>query len=415
MTLDLLSLLAGLLIGAALVFFFMARQTAVLREKLRHEEDSRGSMGESFGAMAQEALRKTNEQFLQLAQEKMKQADIASQSDLDKRQKAIAALVEPIGKTLQEMDKKVETLGKAGAGLETQLRTFAEDQRLLRQETQNLVQALRNPAARGRWGEMQLQRAFEMIGMIEGTHYVQQESVKDTDGTRRQPDFIIKLPGGMQIIIDVKAPIEPYWNAMESADSEAAQAEALNNFRRQVREHLKELKSREYWRLFDGSPEFVVMFLPTEGLYSTAVSNDPGLIEEAARANVILASPTTLMGLLRVAMYGWQQQNMAEEARTVANLASELYNRIAKFGEHMQKLGRNLNTALGAYNQAVGSLESSVLPGARKFKELHVQTGGREIPDLPALEETPRALSSPELLGSIDDSDTDEEETKRRA
>lgn len=403
MTFDLLSLSLGFCGGLILAGLVFAAFYGAQAQRLKTLREDRQAMDNAFAALAQESLRKSGEQFLMLAQEKLKQAQADGAHDLDKRQKAIADLVDPIGKTLTDMAGRVENLGKAGAGLESQLRAFAEDQRLLRQETQNLVRALRNPAARGRWGEMQLQRALEMIGMVEGTHYVQQESVGGGDGPRRQPDFIIRMPGGARIIIDVKAPVEPYWQALDSAGSEAAQGEALTSFRRHIRDHLKDLKGREYWRLVDGSPEFVVMFLPTEGLYSTAVSHDPALLEDAAAANVILASPTTLMGLLRVIMHGWQQHSMAEEAKTIAALGSDLYNRIARFGDHMLKLGRNLGTSLSAYNDAVGSLEASVLPGARKFRDLHIQTGGRDIPQLNALEESPRTLSSPELLAAPDE------------
>lgn len=402
MTLDWVSLFIGLLAGAIVAAAFFTSRLAAMRERLRHREEAMEEVDGVFAKLAQEALSRSNEQFLQLAQERLKNLQADGAHDLEKRQKAISELVDPIGKTLKDMEGKIEHLGKAGTGIETQLKTFAEDQRMLRQETQNLVRALRNPAARGRWGEMQLQRTLELIGMVEGTHFVQQQSVQ-ADGVKRQPDFIIKMPGQMEIVIDVKAPIEPYWDAMEKADTEAAQLNAAESFKRKVRDHLKQLSSKEYWRHFD-SPEFVVMFMPTEGLYSMAVSNDPGLIEDAAKHNIILASPTTVMGLLRVAMHGWQQQAMAEEAKQVSMLAAELYNRIAKFGEHMGKLGRALNTGMTAYNQAVGSLESSVLPGARKFKDLHIQTGGREIPDLAALEETPRGISAPELL-SADEED----------
>ncbi len=410
MTFDPLSLFAGLVLGLVAAALYFGRRAAILHEKLNAVEQARSGMGDTFGALAQEVLRKSSEDFLRLAQEKLKQAQAEGGHDLEKRQKAIADMVEPIGKTLKEMETKVETLGKAGAGLDAQLKNFAEDQRLLRQETQNLVSALRNPAARGRWGEMQLQRALEMIGMVEGTHFVQQKSAT-VDGVRRQPDFIINMPGEMQIVIDVKTPVEPYWQALESADSEAARDAAFGTFRKNVREHLKQLSAREYWRAF-GTPEFVVMFLPTEGLYSMAVSNDPALIEDAAKSNIILASPTTLMGLLRVVMHGWQQQKMAEEAKSVSVLAAELYSRIAKFGEHMQKLGRNLSTAVSAYDDAVGSLEKSVLPGARKFKELHVQTGGREIEELKMLGRGVRAVSATELLAAPEE---DEKESKKRA
>lgn len=401
MTLDLLSLLIGLLIGLAAGALFYLWRGAALKARLDQMESGRAGLDNEFQALAAEALRRSNEAFLQLAGEKLKQAQAEGLHDFEKRQKAISDLVDPISKTLKDMESKVEGLGKAGAGIESQLKTFAEDQRLLRQETQNLVRTLRNPAARGQWGEMQFQRALEMIGMVEGTHYVQQVSVGDQND-RRRPDFVIHLPGGLHIVIDVKAPVEPYWAAMEGAQGEAERDAALNSFRQHIRTHLKTLGSKEYWRSFD-SPEFVVMFLPTEGLYALAVSGDPALIEDAARQNVILASPTTIMGLLRVAMYGWQQQALAEEAKTVSALAAELYRRIGTFGEHMQKVGTNLSRAMGAYNQAVGSLESSVLPGARKFKDLHIQTGGKDIPALEALEDGIRTVASPELLQSGDD------------
>lgn len=352
--------------------------------------------GGRFKLTAHEAVQSAHEAFLNLAEQRLREAHKDGAHDLEKRQKAVADMVDPIGKSLKDMESKIENLGKAGAGLESQLKNFAQDQRLLRQETQNLVSALRNPAARGRWGEMQLQRTLELTGMVEGQHFIQQISV-NSDGTRRRPDFIIRMAGGAEIVIDVKAPIEPYWDALEKADTEAAQRDASETFKRKVREHLKALGSKDYWRNFN-SPEFVIMFLPTEGLYSMAISNDPGLIEDAANSNVILASPTTVMGLLRMAMHGWQQQSMAEEAQKVALLASDLYSRIAKFGELMQKVGRNLGTAVSAYNEAVGSLESKLLPGARKFKDLHVQTGGREIPDLGAVDDAPREIAAPELL-----------------
>ncbi len=397
MSIDILSLVIGLLlgIGAGAAFYFWA--AASLKARISHMETDRKTLENEFSVLAQKALSQSNEAFLQLAQEKLKQAQSDGSHDLEKRQKAISDLVEPISKTLKEMETKVESLGKAGSGIESQLKTFAEDQRMLRQETQNLVRTLRNPAARGRWGEMQFQRTLEMIGFVEGTHYTQQQSVI-SDGNRRQPDFIVSLPGGLKIVIDVKAPVEPYWEAMESAQSEAERDSALNTFRQHIRSHLKALSSKEYWRSFEESPSFVVMFLPTEGLYSLAVSNDHTLIEDAAGHDIILASPTTIMGLLRVAMYGWQQQAMAEEARTVSALACELYKRISVFGEHMQKLGRNLSTALNAYNNAVGSLENSVLPGARRFKEMHVQTGGKEIPELPPIDSGVRNVSSGELM-----------------
>jgi DNA recombination protein RmuC len=367
---------------------------AILLPKLSRLREAQGAMGQAFDSLAQESLRKSQEQFLMLAEEKLKQAQKDGSYDLEKRQKAVADLVDPIGKSLKEMESKIEILGKAGAGLETQLKTFAEDQRYLRDQTQSLVEVLRNPTARGRWGEMQLQRTFELIGFIEGVHYSSQKSVQ-ADGNTQKPDFIVTLPNGIQIVIDVKTPLDPYWQMMDEAGTKD-EGNALNEFRKKIRDHLKALSTKDYWRQFD-SPEFVVMFLPSESLYSLAVSNDQSLLEEASRANIILASPTTIMGLLRVVMYGWQQQQIADEAKTVATLGSDLYRRISIFGDHLSKVGRSLNTAVERYNDAVGSLDQGVLPVLRKFKDLQVPTGGKDIPDASMIETTTRLISSPEL------------------
>jgi DNA recombination protein RmuC len=390
LAIDPLSLLAGVALGALAVAVWALPRFARLKQ-------TQDTMGQTFEALAQQSLRNSQEQFLQLAAEKLKQSQMEGSFDLERRQKSIADLVDPIGKTLKDMETRIEGLGKTGAGLEAQLKTFSDDQRFLREQTQNLVQALRNPAARGRWGEMQLQRAFEMVGFVEGLHYKAQKSVQSGEGTSLKPDFIVTLPNGIQIVIDVKTPLDPYWQMLDQTDPQL-QEQTLVGFRQKVRDHLKSLSQKDYWRQFD-SPEFVVMFLPSEGLYALAVSQDQNLLEEASRYNVILASPTTIMGLLRVVMYGWQQQKIADEARTVATLASDLYRRISIFGDHMGKLGRSLNGAVEGYNKAVGSMDQMVLPVLRKFRDLQVPTGGKDIPEALAIEPTPRIPSSPELQG----------------
>lgn len=395
-SLDILSLAIGFLAGGLLVL-------AIFMPKLARQKESQSYMQQVFDQLAQDSLRKSQEQFLQMAEEKLKQSQKDGSYDLEKRQKAVADLVDPIGKSLKEMESKIETLGKAGAGLEAQLKTFAEDQRFLRDQTQSLVQVLRNPTARGRWGEMQLQRTFELVGFIEGVHYTSQKAVQ-ADGNTQKPDFIVTLPNGVQIVIDVKTPLDPYWQMMDEAGTQA-EGNAAIDFRKKVRDHLKALSAKDYWRQFD-SPEFVVMFLPSESLYSLAVSQDQSLLEEASRANIILASPTTIMGLLRVVMYGWQQQKIAEEASTVATLASDLYRRVSIFGDHMGKLGRSLGSAVEGYNKAVGSLDQMVLPALRKFKDLQVPTGGKELPDVTPLESTPRLVSAPELQADYVDNVT---------
>ncbi len=386
-SLDIISLAIGCVAGALVVIAFLVPKLARMKE-------GQSYMQQVFDQLAQDSLRKSQEQFLQMAEEKLKQSQKDGSYDLEKRQKAVADLVDPIGKSLKEMEQKIETLGKAGAGLESQLKTFAEDQRFLRDQTQSLVSVLRNSAARGRWGEMQLQRTFELVGFVEGVHYTSQKSVI-ADGHTQKPDFIVTLPNGVQIVIDVKTPLDPYWQMMDEEGTHS-EGNALIHFRQKIRDHLKTLSHKDYWRQFD-SPEFVVMFLPSESLYSLAVSHDQSLLEEASRANIILASPTTIMGLLRVVMYGWQQQQIAEEAKTVATLGSDLYRRISIFGDHLSKVGRGLSGAVEHYNKAVGSLDQNVMPVLRKFKDLQIPTGGKELPDAAIIETTPRLVSAPEL------------------
>lgn len=411
MVIDITSLAIGLgtgiIVGAAVAIVRsistnkeLEKKNVELKTKLEIEtriyQKTSEEMENKFKVMAAAALNQNNEQFITLATEKLKGSQKDASHNFEKREKAISEMVDPIRNSLKEMEGKIETLGKAGAGLEGQLKSFTEDQRILRQETRNLIEVLRNPATRGKWGEMQLERTLEMIGMVEGTHFSQQVSVNNDDGKRLQPDFIISMPGGMEIVIDVKTPIEPFWEAMEHARNDDEKSLLLKKFKGHIRNHLKELSSKEYWRQFD-SPEFVVMFLPTEGIYSMAISSDKSLLEDAAKQNIILASPTTVMGLLRTVMHGWHQQKMADEAQNISTLAADLYKRICTFGDHMSKVGRGLGTAINAYNSAIGSLESQVLPGARKFKELQVQTGGKEIARMANIEHSARIITAPEL------------------
>ncbi len=385
MIFDLPSTIIGFAIGASLGALGLY---AVLSPRLAHlKEDQTKDL--------KDILRESVDQLLTLNAEQQKQAKMQSVHDLEKSQMAIANIVEPIGKSLKEMDGKIETLGKAGAGLEAQLKNFADDQRNLREQTQRLVQVLKNPVSRGQWGEMQLQRTFEMIGFVENVHYRTQVSVQN-DGSTLKPDFVVNLPNGVQIVIDVKTPLDPYWDLVEENNAEAYEKN-LVSFRGKVRQHVKELSSKTYWQQFN-SPEFVVMFLPSESLYSTAIGNDSALLEEASKAGIIIASPTTVMSLLRVVMYGWQQQKMADEARNISGLAADLYSRISVFGEHVVKLGKNLGTTLNTYNDAVGSLERSLLPTMKKLKELHVSTQNKDIPQPVLIESMPRPVTSQALL-----------------
>lgn len=400
-----LSLVAGLLLGMiGASFYFWRDKIAQAKEIARLEQ-----MGQTFDALAQDSLKKSAETFLQLAEMKLKQAQADGSYDLEKRQKAIADLLDPVNKALNSMDEKLQTLEKARLTAYTELRTQIEtmntDQAKLRAETSNLVQALRSPATRGQWGEMQLKRCLEMAGMVEGVHFSLQVS-----GEGQRPDAVIELPGGKQVIIDAKAPIDSYLNAFKDGISESERNAALDAHARHVKDHMKRLGSKSYWQAFD-SPEFVIMFLPGESYFSAALERDPALIEAGVDQRVIPASPTTLISLCKAVMYGWSQEKLAESAREISDLGNELYNRISSFGGHMEDMGKGLDRAITSYNKAVGSLESNVLPQARRFKEYKL-TGTEKMPELKVVETTPRELAAPEFQRS-DDSEAEERSAKK--
>ncbi|MGB1077613.1 MAG: DNA recombination protein RmuC [Bdellovibrionales bacterium] len=394
--------LQGLLIGGATgfligAFIFMRWVLRLEREKAQALQQFE-NMGQAFDGLAQDALRKSTEQFLQLAQEKMTQSHNNSAYELEKRQKAIAELIDPVNKTLSTMDEKLAQLEKARlhaySEIKTQITGMNENQARLRQETSSLVQALRSPSARGQWGEMQLKRCLEMAGLVEGVHFHQQVSVEG-----QRPDVVIELPGGKQIIIDAKAPIDAYLNAFKDDISDSEQSSQLDAHARHVKEHLKKLGTKAYWENFD-SPEFVIMFLPGESYFSAALERDPSLIEAGVDQKVIPASPTTLISLCKAVMYGWSQEKLADSAREISELGQELYKRVSVFGGHMDNIGKGLERAISSYNQAIGSLESNVLPQARRFKDYQVAQGSKEIDAIKLVETTPRELSSPELTAS---------------
>jgi DNA recombination protein RmuC len=383
------SLAIGLAGGALLIVILLLPYVASLRSRLTGARTVQSLMGDHFKTLSIEALQASQQQFLALAQEKLANVQKDASFDLEKRQKAIAELVDPIGKTLKDVETQLETLGKSGAVLDAQLKSFADDQKLLRTQTTSLVQVLKNSQSRGNWGEMQLTRILEMVGMVQNTHFRQQVNV-NVDQSRQRPDFIIDLPGRISIVIDVKTPLEPYWDLIDRVDQRPDDKQ-VQGFSAHLRNHVKQLSSKDYWRQFD-SPQFVVMFLPTEGLFSLAVSSDKTLIEDAAANNVILASPTTVLGLLRVIMYGWQQQALADNAQRIGDMAVDLNGRMRTFIEHLAKVGRNLKTANNAFDDAVGSMEKKILPQLRKMSEY--QGTDPDLPDLPLVEHAPRELKS---------------------
>lgn len=375
-----------------------------VEEKLTLIEETKAQMRDTFKSLSQDALDNSQKSFLNLATENLKQFQEGAKHDLEKREKSIESLVKPVNQSLESMDTKIKELEKerqnAYGELREHLQHMKDGQDQLRGETASLVQALRSPATRGQWGELQLKRTLEMAGMVEGVHYEQQVSV-DTDEGRQRPDVIIRLPGGQNIIVDAKAPIEAYLDSLEREDT-AERALQLDRHARHVREHMKQLGSKAYWQQFE-TPEFVIMFLPGESYFSAALDRDPSLIEAGVDSKVIPASPTTLISMLKAVSYGWKQEKMAESAKEVSELGKELYKRLTVFGEHMTKVGKGLDNAVSNYNKAVGSLERKVLPAARKFDDLELTSGQKDIPELEQIDKNSQDLTAPELTAADKD------------
>ena len=421
----LIALAAGVLIGGGLVYFVLRGASgeaegdpAVLRrelaearenlarmearreaenkaaeEKLALLEATREKLAESFQALSSEALNKNNASFLELAKASLEKYQEGAKGDLDKRQEAIQKTVEPVGRALEKFEERVTSLEerrtKTDAGLKEQLELLAQSQQRLSQTTTGLMNALRKPEGRGRWGELQLRRTVELAGMIQYCDFEEQTSVEGGEGERLRPDMLIRLPNERQVVVDSKVPLAAYLEALEEEEA-TEKAEQLKRHARHLRDHIKGLSQKKYWSQFENTPEFVVLFVPNEAVFSAALEVDPQLIELGVENRVILATPTTLIALLKAIAYGWQQDAVAREAREISALGKELYERIGVVVGHFASVGKSLGQTVNHYNKAISSAESRLLVTARKFEAL-------ESVNAEALQETQRIETIPTL------------------
>lgn len=394
--------LEDLKIHNASLHFSLKQEKEAFHEKVLLLEKAQREFQNAFKALSAEALAKNNQSFLDLAKTTLGSFQEAAKTDIKSTEKAFSELVTPVREALGTVNKRIEDMEKSrvGAyeGLKEQVNQMLFSQRDLRLETANLVKALRAPNIRGRWGEMQLRRVVEMSGMSPHCDFIEQAHLEGEEG-RLRPDMIVNLPNKKQIIIDSKAPLAAYLEAIES-QTDASRVSHLKNHARQVRTHINALSSRAYWDQFlknGATPEFVVLFLPGDTFFSAALEHDPTLIEEGVQKKVIISTPATLIALLHTVALGWRQESLAENAKEISDLGKELYKRCADMGSHMAKLGRDLSAVVNSYNKTIGTIERRVLPSARKFKDLKAATG-EEIALLSSIDHAPRDIQAIEMI-----------------
>ena len=404
-----IGLVVGILLGAVVVYFLIsaahgktkqqlagveAKYEAELKaadDKLKLLEEARDSLKDSFKALSADALSKNNESFIKLAEENLKKHQQSAKDDLEKRQQAITKTVEPVSQTLKAFSDRVNKIEErrieSEGGIKKELQKLSEMHLRLDQSTSSLVQALRAPQVRGQWGEMHLRRTVEMAGMINYCDFEEQSSVETEEGQRQRPDMLIRLPNERRVVVDSKVPIAAYLDALET-DSIEVQSERMQAHARHLRTHIKDLSTKAYWSQFENAPEFVVLFVPNEAIFSAALEEDPSLIELGVENKVILATPTTLIALLKAVAYGWQQEAITREAKEIASLGKEIYDRLFVVIGHFVKLGKSIDQSVGNYNKAMNSVDSRLMVTARKFESLE-SASSEQLPDINQIEKRP--------------------------
>ena len=393
-------------------------QATVQAERDAAFEAASGRLARAFAELASQSLRSNSESFLRLAEQNLGTQQEKAKRELSEREKAIQGLVTPIREALHQSHRQIAELEKARSeaygSIRSQLESMQISQLSLTRETQNLVNALRRPQVRGRWGEITLRRLVELAGMVEHCDFQEQVHTSGEDKVIR-PDMIVRMPDNRELVVDVKTPLDAYLEAVEARDDAQRQL-GLKRHARNVREHVRALSSKTYWDQFSKSPEFVILFIPGDQFLSAALSRDPMLLDDALNQHVILATPTSFVALLKAVAYGWRQVALAENARRICDLAADLYKRLAVFTGHLARMGQRLGSGVEAYNNAVGSLERQVLPAARRFTELGVQAR-KELEDLPSVEVAPRTVTpeGEDVLATLPEDETAVDRAPREA
>ncbi len=371
------------------------------KEKIKILNQATVELGTTFKALSSDALKSNTKSFLDLAKSMFDNYQEQSKKELEHKEKSVEKLVNPLHDSLKKVATQVEELEKsrqkAYGSITEQVKSLVATQEKLRSETINLTKALRSPTVRGRWGEIQLKRVVEIAGMIPYCDFLEQKTQDSEDG-RLRPDLIVKLPGNKNIIVDAKAPLKAYLDALDCND-ELQKLALLKEHARHIRDHVSKLSAKAYWEQFEATPEFVIMFLPGETFFSAALEQDHTIIEEGVNQRVIIASPTTLIALLRAVAYGWRQERIADNTQAISDLGKELYERLRNLTDHFMSVGKNLDRAIESYNRAIGTLESRVLTSARRFTELGSDSK-EDIQYLPTIEKTSRDIQAPELRKS---------------